>query len=414
MDGSIESPRTAKTRISFITSLPPHRGISFYAVPLLEALGRRPDLEVEAVSFRRLYPSKLYPGGSSRDLTAPAPDLGNVLVREVVDGFNPASWLQGALAIRGDIVHAQWWSQILAPVYLTLLGAAKLRGKRIVLTVHNVSAHEPARWKRLADRSVMALADHFIVHAPENAQALARLVPHARGRISVIPMGPQAGHITGVTKSEARSRLGIARQEKVILFFGNIRPYKRLDIMLEAFESLRYRIPKARLLVVGQPWAGSEEVDRAVSRARRQTGVTLRTEYIPEAEVETYFAAADLVACPYSGFESQSAAASKALAHGKALVVSRTGGLVNLVQDQRAIIPPGDPTSLATAAEVILSDARLRRKLELDSARIAKSFSWDHIADETARLYLRLMSSASGDSPRLAQPYSDARQQTRP
>lgn len=409
MDGSSELPHTTKARITFITSLPPYKGISAYSVPLLQALGNRADLNIEAVAFKRLYPSKLYPGGSPVDPTLTMPSLGNVRVKTSLDGLNPASWLHSAFALRGSIIHAQWWSQILAPAYLTLLFAARLRGKKVLLTVHNVSAHEPALWKRIADRSVMALVDHFIVHTSENAQALARIVPNAVGRISIIPMGPEAGEVTGLSKAEARLRLNVARHDRVILFFGNIRPYKRLDVMLEAFESLLFRIPRARLFVVGQPWAGSAEVDAAILRARRRPGVSLKTGYVPRADVETYFAAADLVACPYSGFEAQSGAASTAVAYGKALVVSRSGGLVNFVQDQRAIVQPGDPGSLADAIEAILTDSRLRRKLEFDSVRISELLSWDHIADETAQLYLRLMSSTSDDSLSSARPSSDAR-----
>jgi glycosyltransferase involved in cell wall biosynthesis len=371
-----------------VTSLPPTKGISFYAVPLLEALSQRPDLDVDAIAFRRLYPARLYPGGSAFDFSAQPAAVANI--RWTLDALNPLSWLKAALQIRGKVVHAQWWSQMLAPAYVALLAVSRLRRKTVVLTIHNTSPHEPALWKALADKAVMALADHYIVHAAENAEALARQTSRARGRTSVIPMGPQPGVTSGLTRAEARSRLGLASRQKVLLFFGNLRPYKRLDVMLEAFELLRERLPKSRLLVVGQPWSGSPQVARDVAKARLQPNVTLRTEYVSEAETEAYFAAADLVVYPYSGFESQSAAASKAVAHGKALLVSRTGGLVNFVRDQRAIVPPGDAVALAAAAETILSNPRLRRKLEQDSRRVAESFSWERIAEETAGLYLQL------------------------
>jgi glycosyltransferase involved in cell wall biosynthesis len=238
----------------------------------------------------------------------------------------------------------------------------------------------------------MSLVDHFIVHTAENARALAALAPRAAGRTSVIAMGPEKGRVSsGIAKAAARAKLGLGRSEKVVLFFGNIRPYKRLDVMLNAFELVRQHLPGSRLLVVGQPWTGSSEVERALVRARTLEGVTLRTEYVPESEVEAYFVAADVVACPYSGFEAQSGAASMAVAYGKALLVSKTGGLTSLVKDEKAIVPPGDALSLATALEAVLADTKLRQKLEQDSKRVARESSWDHVAAETASLYKRLV-----------------------
>jgi len=383
-------PQLTKPRVSIVTSLPPHKGISFYSAPLVEALGASPNVYIDVIAFRRLYPSRLYPGGSVAAPSFAGPKPVDVRVRSMLDILNPVTWIDAAFGIRGEIVHAQWWSHILAPLYLTVLGLARLRHKKVLLTIHNVSAHEPSLWKRLADRCVMSLAHHYIVHAPENADALQRLLPGTRGRISVIPMGPQSGSLTGLTKVEARARLGISRKDKVVLFFGNIRPYKRLDIMLTAFEALRFRLPSARLMVVGQPWAGAIEVDRALKRASHQPGVTLKTEYVSEVETEAYFAAADLLAFPYSGFESQSAAASKALAFGKAMIVSRTGGLPNLVRDDRALVEPADWQGLANKMELILTDASVRKKLERDSATIARSVGWNQIVDQTVELYRQL------------------------
>jgi glycosyltransferase involved in cell wall biosynthesis len=195
-----------------------------------------------------------------------------------------------------------------------------------------------------------------------------------------------------LTKAQARAQLGLPRSDKIILFFGNIRPYKRLDLMLDAFIAVRSRLPEARLIVVGKPWSGSREVEQAISRAWHIPGVDLRLEYVPERLVEAYFMASDVVAYTHMGFEAQSGAAATAVHYGKAMVVSRAGGLPDFVRDDRAVVSPGDPLAFASALESILRGAELRRKLERDARRVATDHSWTRVAEMTAALYVQIAS----------------------
>jgi glycosyltransferase involved in cell wall biosynthesis len=357
-------------------------------LPLLEALAQRGDLDIDVISFKRLYPERIYPAGSQRDATAKSPQIPGVRVSEKLDGVNPLSWITGGRSLRGQVVHAQWWSQPLAPAYLTMLALAKLQARKVVVTMHNVEAHEPSLWKALADRHVVALADHLIVHTEQNAKALAAAFPKARGRITVVPMGPQSvANPRGVHRMSARRELSLPARNRTILFFGNIRPYKGLDVLLGAWSLIREALPEARLLVVGQPWTGSNAVAETLEQARRLPGVEVRAEFVPEDKVEPYFAAADITVFPYKGFEAQSGAAARALAFGRAMVVSDVGGLRELVRDPIAIVPASQPAALAKALISILSDRTLIQKLERDAKSVAREFSWPRIAEATAHLY---------------------------
>jgi glycosyltransferase involved in cell wall biosynthesis len=392
--------RKKPVSISFISSLPPQKGISAYTLPLLKALGARADVKVEVFAFKHLYSSKLYPGGSPVDSTVGAPSIEGVSVHSELDSNNPLTWFKSAFLMKGRVIHAQWWSHVLAPVYVAMLGIAKIRGRKVVVTVHNVSPHEPSLWKAVADRAVLRLADHFIVHTPQNATALTRLLPQADGRISIIPMGPEDVYErVGVSKLDARRQLGLGRRERVVLFIGNIRPYKGLTEMLDAFELLSDRLPSARLLVVGQPWTGSDEVVRAVERAKQMQRVSLRLEYVPEGEVESYFAAADVIAYPYKGFEAQSGAAARGLSFGRAMLVSKSGGLSNLVRDERAVIQPGDSAGFAEAMYDVLTDVKLRRRLEQDTRAVAAQLNWNDIATSTVALYANLVGERAQQGP---------------
>ena len=385
-------PREGKLRVSFISSLPPLKGVSSYSVPLLQALGERDDLEIEAVSFSRLYPERFYPGGTQSDPTAERPLLTGVRVHEVLDGVNPLSWVAGGCSLRGQIVHAQWWSQVLGPAYFTTLSIAKLRCRKVVITVHNVQAHEPSPWKSLVDRMVVALADHLIVHTRQNAVALVAAFPSMKGRVSIVAMGPQGVQgARGITRAAARKSLGIRSKGPVILFFGNIRPYKGLDVLLEAYASVQASLPAARLLVVGHPWKDSASVSQTLEHARRMAGVEVRPEFVPENEVEPYFAAAELVVFPYKGFEAQSGAASRALAFHRAMVVSDVGGLRELVRDPIAVVPPSQPAALAKAITRILGERGLRKRLEADTRLVARELDWPNIAAATADVYRKVL-----------------------
>jgi glycosyltransferase involved in cell wall biosynthesis len=382
------NPAVLKLSVSMLTSLPPIKGISTYSVPLLTALGERNDLDIDVVAFSRLYPERFYPGGRQYDDGASLPSIPGVRISSLLDGANPLTWFGKPAFTQGRVVHAQWWSQVLAPAYLSVLTQAKARGRQVVVTMHNVEAHEPSHWKSLADRSILGLADHVVVHTEQNKDTLLERFPVSREKVSVIPMGPQGVlHIHGMTRGMARATLGLPQRPRVVLFFGNIRPYKGLDVLLDAFETIRASLPNALLLVVGQPWSDSGAVANSLDRAKGMDGVKLSLGYIPEDQVEAYFAAADLLVFPYVGFEAQSGAAARAVAFKRAMVVTDVGGLGSLVRDSRAMVPTQDSSSLATAVVRILQAPALLRKLEKDAELVASELAWDKVAEATARLY---------------------------
>jgi glycosyltransferase involved in cell wall biosynthesis len=386
------APDERPLRVTMLTSLPPSKGISTYSMPLLSALSERRDVSVEALSFRRMYPSFLYPGGEPVHAAGSGPARFRFPARPVLHWANPIAWVTNSLRLSSDVVHAQWWSQVLAPIYITVLAIAKARGRKVVLTIHNVSAHEPSAWKAFADSRVRELADHFIVHTPENAEALLRMEPRAKGRISVVPMGAQdVENRRGLTREEARDRLGIAKEDRVVLFFGNIRPYKGLDDMVDAFPLVSRAVPNTRLLVVGQPWSGAPEVEAALEKARSLPNCSLRLEFVSDEEAEAYFAACDVAAFPYKGFEAQSGACARAIAFDRAMVVSDEGGLKAFVRDQRAVVPAGNVDALAGALTAVLKDDGLRDKLEADAMATSRELDWGAIAEQTARIYRRLL-----------------------
>src|SRR5581483_11960567 len=155
--------------ITLIGSMPPARGVSAYTASLAGALARRDDVDLDVLSFRSLYPKLLYPGGAPDTRSDTGIDDTLPVCRSLT-WWNPVGWIAAGFRLRGDIVHAQWWSFFLAPAYAAVLAVARLRGKRVVLTVHNTEPHERGLLRRVANRAVLPFAHCIIVHALANAR----------------------------------------------------------------------------------------------------------------------------------------------------------------------------------------------------------------------------------------------------
>ena len=374
------------TAVTMIGSLPPHRGVSPYTLDLAAALAARDDVDLDVVAFRSLYPTWLYPGGDPEDGSGDLVSVPSAATRRPLRWWNPFGWLLAGMTLRGDIVHAQWWSYPLAPVYVVLLACARLRRKTVIVTIHNVEPHEGGLLRRVANRAVVPFAHRIIVHTAENARTLRA----ARGEtrpVDVIPIGVRRAS-SPPRRDAARQRIGVAPGAPVALFFGNIRPYKGVLTLVQAFRRVRDVMPAARLVLAGEPWSGGADAIRAeIIRLGLEDAVLAHLSYLPADEIPHYFAAADVVVYPYTHFDAQSAAACTALAYGKAIVVTSAGGLPELAGDDRAIVPPGDAERLASALLHVLTEGALRGELEAHSRDVATRMSWPAVAAATAEVY---------------------------
>ena len=378
-------------KITMVGTFPPIKGISrTYCLPLADALSR--FVSVDFVSFSHIYPERFYPGGTcEEDDEFQVPASHRLRVRRCLDWFNPAGWLWTGLTAPGSVLHVQWWTYVLSPVEIAILAGAKLRGTPVVMTVHNVLGHETNAVDRLLARLVFSFPDRFIVHTEENRRQLREVFGIRPERISVVPFGTLSIYDDGpVTGEEARRRLGLGREERVLLFFGNIRDYKGLDVMLRAMPKIVEEVRQARLLIAGTCWTDWREYQRLIDGLGLAGHVRLHIGYVPSPMVKVYFRAADLAVLPYVHFEAQSGPGNIATAFGTPMVVTRTGGLPSLVRDEGAVVPPGDADALARAVVACLTDDERLARMSADSAAIGRETSWDRIAERTAQLYREL------------------------
>ncbi len=352
----------------------PYRGgVSYCTVELAKQL---PGADV--ISMSRQFPRSLYPGGQDIDETLPAFEA-----RRLLDILNPFTWLRTALTIRRarpDALVLVWYIWVWALPYLTLLAFLPKR-TRVILQCHNISHKEPAWWKNVLTNMVLRRGDALVVHARTEAEDALPRVQLSRKRPRVItaflPVHGMGGEIP--TRAGARRKLGL--RGNVALFFGHVRPFKALDVALRAWRLLERDVT---LVVAGQAWWKSEAEYREL--AKGLDNVRLDFRFIPDAEIATWFAAADVVLAPYR-VEAQSGVALTAFHFGRPVIATNVGGLPEIIEEgvNGMLIPPENPAALAKAVDAFFARTD-REAMERHAADAARKYSWEEYGAVFRRL----------------------------
>jgi len=283
-----------------------------------------------------------------------------------------------------DVVHYQWLT-------LEALDAALLaRGVPRVFTSHNVLRRGAGRLRQEGARRVAAAVDAIVVHTRAGAREIAGRYGADPANVHVIPHGA-FDYLASQPHEKPLPPELAAVDKPVILSFGVLRPYKGVDVLVEAFAG----IEGAELWIVGRPWMDVEPLRAAAARG----GGTVRfvDRFVAEDELPAYFRRADVVALPYREID-QSGVLYTALAFGKAIVASSLGGFAEVAEDHRALVPvpPEDAAALRTALAELVGDRGARAAQEARAAAAAAGpYSWE----EAARLTLALYASLSAGAP---------------
>lgn len=308
--------------ISLFGTLPPIKGISEYCIEQANCLSK--ELKVEFHSFSSIYPEFLYPGGTKEySKVFFIKENPNLKIKRILSWYNPFSWIYVGLKNQGDLVHINWWTYVLFPVFFTITILSKLRGKKIILTLHNVIAHESNFLDRLFSSIMYRVADILLVHTESNQEILIKKFKISKNKIDLIPSGPLNFLKTkNISQSEAKKYLGLKDSNKIILFFGTIRKYKGLDILIRSFVQITKTFPEARLVIAGMNWVTWSPYQDLIIKLRLFDKVISHIKYIRTDEIQYYFTAADVVVLPYTNFGFQSGVTKIAEAFDKPVIAS--------------------------------------------------------------------------------------------
>lgn len=357
-------------KIAVIGPVVPFRGgIAQHTTRLANALADLTDVTV--ITFSRLYPRWLYPGKFQTEQS------GLRLVpfaQFVLDAVNPFSWLRTVAHIEAESPSCAifpWWTFFLAPCYSYLARRLRRRGIPVLFFCHNVVDHEVAGWKKLLVQTVLRHGTGFVVQTRDEAEKLRTLL----GDVEVLyHPHPVYDQFPSVYKPLPRRAL------LELLFYGFIRPYKGLDVLLVAMAGLGD--VDVHLSIVGEPW-GKNEVDW--QRRIQEAGIGERVEFVPhyasDEETARYFARADAVVLPYRSATGTGVVAT-AYHYRKPVIASCVGGLRDVVAEGKTglLIPPDDPQALAAAIRRFAMDGIENSVANI--AQAAEEMTWEHLTGE--------------------------------
>ncbi|MFL6216568.1 MAG: glycosyltransferase [Blastocatellia bacterium] len=323
-------------RVTIIGPAYPLRGgIAHHTYWLRQQLMARGH-DVQVISFRRLYPSLLFPGTTQQDASRLRFDAEAL---PLLAPLSVATWrkaIRATKAFAPDVVVFEWWQPFFGPMTGMLARAFKRGGLRQIVECHNVFPHEGSPLDRRLLRFAFAPVDAFITHSLADQKKLAGIVSGRRIRVSPLP---RLDEFAGSTAP--------ARDGRRLLFFGKVRRYKGLDVLLRALPRVLEKVD-CELLVVGEFYDSIERYRRLIDELGIEQHVRIDSRYVANEEVAGIFAQADALVLPYlSG--SSSGVAQIALANALPVIVSTAGGLAEVVADNRTglLFPAGDADALA-------------------------------------------------------------------
>lgn len=366
----------------------PYRGgISHHTTLLVRSLMQQHP--VLGLNFSRLYPGLLFPGRTQYDESADPLQASGVETPRLVDSIAPWTWgaaAQSVIDFKARLLILQWWHPFFAPSYAAIAKKCRKHGIRTLFLCHNVLPHESSRLDGALVRWGLGAADAFIVQSQGDQQRLQELLPGKP--VQLTPHPAYNFFRTGNTDRQA-SRHKLQLQGDVLLFFGLIREYKGLDVLLRALALVREQLP-VRLMVVGEFYQDRRPYDSLVQELQLGDAVHIVDRYLPNEEVEPWFLAADLVVMPYRS-ATQSGIAQISLSFERPVMVTEVGGLPEAVDPGKTgfVVPPEDPGAMAAAILDFFQNRRIE-EMQPHLAGAGERFSWDVMARAVHRCGARL------------------------
>jgi len=326
-------------------------------------------------TFSLQYPNFLFPG-STQLSNEPAPNY--LKIKACINSMNPLNWLKVGNELRKlkpDYIVVRFWMPFFGPCLGTILKLVN-RNKftQIICIADNVIPHEKRLGDTVLTKYFFSSIHRFVTMSEKVNEDLKTFTQKPSINI-VHPIYDNFGDI--VTKEEARKHLALPVNEKIILFFGFIRKYKGLDLLLEAMNNSSIKEANIKLLIAGEFYDNKEEYEAIIAKYNLANSLYLRTQFINNSEVKYYLSASDFVIQPYK-HATQSGVTPLAYHFEKPMLVNNVGGLANLVPHLKVGVVT-EPNADSIAAGIMklyeLGETHFLKHL----CEEKKKFSWEHL-----------------------------------
>ena len=345
--------------------------------------------DVQILTFTLQYPSFLFPGKTQYSTEQPPQGLH---IHRCLNSCNPLSWLRVAYRIKRekpDILICCYWMAFFAPAYATIQRIVhQNQHTRCIALVHNMIPHEPGLIDRLFSPCFVHSADAFLALSQSVVSDIQHFDKQNKPKLSS-PHPVYDHYGSRMVKEEACRQLGLNPAKRYMLFFGLVRAYKGLDLLLDAFALIRKKLPDVQLLIAGEFYEQEEKYRQQIADNHLTERVIVRNEFIPDKDMPAYFGAADIIVQPYKT-ATQSGVTQVAFHFEKPMLVTNVGGLGEIVHHGKMgyAVPPNAPAIAEALSDYFISDNQSAFTAYLREEK--RKYGWDRLTAAILSLYHQL------------------------
>ncbi len=368
-------------------AFPLRGGIAHLNESLCRAFIKEGD-SAEIVSFSLQYPSFLFPGKTQKEEgTAPT----DIIIHTKINSVNPLNWLSVASFIKKqkpDLVIIRFWLPFMAPCLGSIARLIKSPATKIIAICDNVIPHEKRPGDKQLTQYFVNSCDAFVVMSKSVGNDLRKF--DKTKPVTFIPHPVYDIFGKAVSKQEAQKKLGLNPADKHILFFGFIRKYKGLDLLIKALRQVVVMLSvveasKIKLIIAGEFYDNKEEYLQMIKENGLENNVIIRSDFIPSEEVKFYFCATDIVAQPYHT-ATQSGVTQIAYHFARPMLVTNVGGLAEMVTHNRVGYVTDTNTESIAAALTDFYQNNREKEFSENAAIDRSKFSWENMVKGLKKL----------------------------
>lgn len=357
-------------------AFPLRGGLSTYNERLCKGLNEYGH-QASILNFSLQYPNLLFPGKTQYS-TEPAP--ADLSIDTCINSVNPLNWFKVGhqyKKLAADVMVFRYWMPFMAPCLGTIARMVKRNGHtKLMAIADNIYPHEKHFYDKACTKYFVNSMDAFITMSQSVLNDLKQLVPDKPSQYIAHPMYDNFGAL--IDKQTAIKALGLDPQNRYLLFFGFIRQYKGLDLLLKSFAESHLAEKGVKLIIAGEYYENAAPYKRLIEQLGLESAVIERNDFIPNSEVATYFSAADMVVQTYLN-ATQSGVTQIAYHFNKPMLVTNVGGLAETVPHNKVgYVCEQNPVEIANALNDFYDNNRGAAMSEAAS-EFKKAFSWDSI-----------------------------------